>query len=112
MVDQYGTPYTQALHVVERYRLVDYDAAVAAEERALKENIYLPVSDYGPVVDANYRGQGLQLEFRVEDEGAFTMPRSATMTYRRGVPMVMSAWETGHSRAPPRRAGDDRRYAT
>ena len=23
-VDQYGTPYTQALHVVERYRLIDY----------------------------------------------------------------------------------------
>jgi hypothetical protein len=27
MVDWYGTPYTQALHVVERYRLLDYEAA-------------------------------------------------------------------------------------
>jgi hypothetical protein len=27
MVDFYGTPYTQALHVVERYRLLDYEAA-------------------------------------------------------------------------------------
>jgi hypothetical protein len=27
MVDMYGTPYTSALHVVERYRLLDYDAA-------------------------------------------------------------------------------------
>jgi hypothetical protein len=27
MVDMYGTPYTQALHVIERYRLLDYEAA-------------------------------------------------------------------------------------
>ena len=27
MVDQFGTPYTTALHVVERYRLIDYEAA-------------------------------------------------------------------------------------
>jgi hypothetical protein len=27
MVDMYGTPYTDALHVVERYRLLDYEAA-------------------------------------------------------------------------------------
>jgi hypothetical protein len=26
-VDWYGTPHTEALHVVERYRLIDYDAA-------------------------------------------------------------------------------------
>jgi hypothetical protein len=31
MVDMYGTPYSQALHVVERYRLLDYQAAKAAE---------------------------------------------------------------------------------
>ena len=29
MVDVYGTPYTQALHVVERYRLVDFEAVKA-----------------------------------------------------------------------------------
>jgi len=34
-------------------------------------------------VDPNYRGNGLQLEFTVEDEGVFTMPWSAIMTYRR-----------------------------
>jgi hypothetical protein len=26
----YGTPYTEALHVVERYRLIDYEAAKEA----------------------------------------------------------------------------------
>jgi hypothetical protein len=35
--------------------------------------------------DPNYKGKGLQLQFTVEDEGAFTMPWSATMTYRRPV---------------------------
>jgi hypothetical protein len=28
MVDIYGTPYTESLHVVERYRLVDYETAM------------------------------------------------------------------------------------
>ena len=40
-----------------------------------------PVGAYP--VDAGYRGNGLQLEFTVEDEGVFTMPWSATITYRR-----------------------------
>jgi hypothetical protein len=37
-IDQYGTPFTQALHVVERYRLIDYGAAKEAWERGGKEN--------------------------------------------------------------------------
>jgi hypothetical protein len=39
MVDMYGTPHTDALHVVERYRLVDYDSAKEALERNAKENL-------------------------------------------------------------------------
>jgi len=31
----------------------------------------------------DYKGKGLQLQFTVEDEGVFTMPWSATVTYRR-----------------------------
>src|SRR5215831_3298519 len=38
MVDMFGTPYTQALHVVERYRLLDYEAAKEGLERNAKEN--------------------------------------------------------------------------
>src|SRR6202048_1537666 len=37
MVDIFGTPYTEALHVVERYRLLDYEAAKAEQERGFKE---------------------------------------------------------------------------
>ena len=38
MVDWYGTPQTEALHVVERYRLIDYEAAKEGLERDRKEN--------------------------------------------------------------------------
>jgi hypothetical protein len=79
MVDMYGTPYTKALHVVERYRLLDYEAAKEAVERAGKENVRIP--GYGP--EPNYRGKGLQLQFTVEDEGVFTTRWSATVTYLR-----------------------------
>jgi hypothetical protein len=77
MIDRFGTPYTKALHVVERYRLLDYEATKEALAQAEKE--WPRVGG----VDPNYRGKGLQLEFTVEDEGVFTMPWSATITYGR-----------------------------
>jgi hypothetical protein len=79
MVDFYGTPYTQALHVVERYRLLDYQAAKEGLERSAKENFRLLPYDSDP----GYRGRHLQLQFTVEDEGVFTTPWSATITYGR-----------------------------
>jgi len=83
MVDAYGTPHSPALHVVERYRLLDYEAAKEAEERGEKENFAVPVADSGIARDPEYKGKGLQLHFTVEDEGVFTTPWSATVTYRR-----------------------------
>jgi hypothetical protein len=77
MIDRFGTPYTQALHVVERYRLLDYEATKEALDRAAKE--WPRIGG----VDPSYRGKGLQLEFTVEDPGVFTMPWSATITYGR-----------------------------
>jgi hypothetical protein len=38
MIDWYGTPYTQALHVIERYRLLDYAAAKEGFERDAKQH--------------------------------------------------------------------------
>jgi hypothetical protein len=77
MIDRFGTPYTEALHVVERYRLIDYDAAMEAQERASKE--WLLIGNYAP--DPDYRGHGIQMEFTVEDQGVFTTPWSATISY-------------------------------
>jgi hypothetical protein len=82
MIDLYGTPYSKALHVVERYRLLDYEAAKEGVERDLKENFQ--IGDAQVRGDPNYRGKHLQLQFTVEDEGAFTTAWSATITYRRG----------------------------
>ena len=82
MVDFFGTPYSGALHVVERYRLLDYYAAREAEER-VRENFALPAVEQGFARDPEYKGKGLQLELTVEDEVIFTTPWSATMTYRR-----------------------------
>jgi hypothetical protein len=82
VVDQFGTPYTEALHVVERYRLLDYEAAKEAQERGARENFRLPGPGAGFAPDPNYKGKGLQLHFTVEDAGAFTTPWSATITYR------------------------------
>jgi hypothetical protein len=79
MVDWYGTPHTEALHVVERYRLLDYLAAKEGFERDAKENQVAQ-----GIRDATYRGKYLQLQFTVEDKGVFTTPWTATMTYRSG----------------------------
>src|ERR1700674_2511550 len=85
MVDMYGTPHTEALHVVERYVLLDYAAAKEELERAAKGHFRIPAeSDFEvAVVDLDYRGKGLQLQFTVEDDNVFTTPWSATVTYRR-----------------------------
>ena len=83
MVDMYGTPHSPALHVVERYRLLDYEAAKDEEERGERGNFRLPGSDPGFAPDPGYKGKGLQLQFTVEDEGIFTMPWSAGIIYQR-----------------------------
>jgi hypothetical protein len=78
MLDSYGTPHSAALHVVERYRLLDYEAAKEGIERDAHENqIALGTRD------ETVRGKYLQLKFTVEDEGVFTTPWSATVTYGR-----------------------------
>jgi hypothetical protein len=77
MLDLYGTPYTKALHVVERYRLISYEEAQEGLQRDAKENQRVPGD-----IDPNYRGKFLQVLFTVEDDGVFRTPWSATITYR------------------------------
>jgi hypothetical protein len=36
MIDWFGTPFTEALHVIERYRLLDFEATTTAIERDAK----------------------------------------------------------------------------
>jgi hypothetical protein len=81
MVDMYGTPHTDALHVVERYRLLDEGAAREAEERGQRELSRLRRNESQARQGAD-KGKALQVQFTVEDKGAFTMPWSAAVTYR------------------------------
>jgi hypothetical protein len=85
MIDWFGTPYTQALHLVERYRLLDYEATMKAVEWAAKEHAQSDNPGSGPRPDPSYKGKGLQIRLTVEDAGAFTMPWSATLTFRRAL---------------------------
>jgi hypothetical protein len=80
MIDLFGTPYTDKLHIVERYRLRDYDGVKDALERNRKEN-WLFQGD----VWTRHRGDKfLQLHVTIEDEGVFTTPWTATLTYAPG----------------------------
>ena len=87
MIDLYGTPHTPSLHVVERYRLLDYEAARQAQERGQRGLSRLG-RDPGLEANPDYKGKGLQLEFTVEDENVFTAPWSAAISYRR----PLGAW--------------------
>jgi hypothetical protein len=79
MVDWYGTPHTEALHVVERYRLLDADAAKDGFARDAKQhNVADGMRNTSP------QGKYLQLQFTVEDKNVFTTPWTATMTYGSG----------------------------
>jgi hypothetical protein len=81
-VDAFGTPHSKALHVIERYRLIDGDAA--AENQRQHGAIYRPNPPYGRgTIDPDKTKKGLQVEFTVEDDGVFTKPWSGRVTYRR-----------------------------
>jgi hypothetical protein len=81
-VDAFGTPHSKALHVVERYRLID--GVEAAETQRKNGAVYRAVPPYGRgTIDQDPNKKGLQVEFTVEDEGVFTSPWSGRVTYRR-----------------------------
>ncbi len=75
MIDLFGTPYTKSLHVVERYRLREYDDVKDAIERNKKENWLLQGDIF-----SNHRGKFLQVHLTIDDPGVFTTPWTATLT--------------------------------
>lgn len=76
MIDWYGTPSSEALHIIERYRMLDYAAARDGFDRDAKQH-----NPPGMPVP-NAAGKYLQLEFTIEDKNFFTTPWTATMTYQ------------------------------
>src|SRR5712671_1643591 len=83
MIDRFGTPYSEGLHLVERFRLIDREAANVAMARNERENGRIGPDGGGGRVDPNDTGKGLQIQFTVEDPTIFTAPWSANVTYRR-----------------------------
>jgi hypothetical protein len=81
MVDIFGTPHSEALRLVERYRLIDGETA--------NKTVPSRRTPFGNEIDPDTKKDGLQVEFTVDDPGAFTMPWSARVTYR---PLV-GAWQ-------------------
>lgn len=94
ILDWYGTPHSEALHVIERYRLIDGEAAKQAQERHLRTYInpdgdtsqlafeaISPFYGRGPI-DPDTKRPGLQVEVTVEDPNVFTTAWSGLVTYR------------------------------
>jgi hypothetical protein len=86
----YGTPHSAALHVVERYRLLDGNAAAEAQLKQNRNyrvtNTPNPLNPYGGLqIDPDTKKQGLQVEISVEDPQMFTVPWSGFVTYRHAI---------------------------
>ncbi len=78
VVDRFGTPQSEAMHVVERYHLIDAKEAQAALDRQISV-----VGTTGAMApDRNY-DKALRIELKVEDPRIFTTPWNANVTYRK-----------------------------
>jgi hypothetical protein len=88
-VDRFGTPQSESMHVVERYRLIDGALAKAQVEKYETNEGTVGggnrVAGYNP--DTSLKG--LQLEVTLEDPKVFTAPLTARVTYRR----LISDWQ-------------------
>lgn len=81
MADRYGTPQSEGMHIVERYRLIDGEQAKAAQERHEKKEGRVGGAPGAMPADPN-SSKGLQLQFTLEDPKVFTSPLSAQVHYR------------------------------
>jgi hypothetical protein len=94
VVDAFGTPLSAALHVIERYRLID--GAMARDLQQKREIRFFGAGvssrlsgEYGRGdIDPDTTKPGLQVEITVNDPATFTTPWSALVTYRH----VLGEW--------------------
>jgi hypothetical protein len=76
-LDRYGSPHTEALHVVERYYMVEQ-----------KPDSSEPTATGGfrgadDAIDRSYKGKVLRADFTVEDSGAFNSTWSGVVVFGR-----------------------------
>jgi hypothetical protein len=88
-VDRFGTPQSESMHIIERYRLIDGAVAKAQIDKFETTEGTVGggqrVAGYNP--DPSLKG--LQLEITMEDPRVFVTPLTARVTYRR----VVSQWQ-------------------
>ena len=88
VLDRYGTPFSGALHVVERYRLIDGKAAADSlrEQRRSRGQPAGPgaIGGYGVEMDLDPAKKGLQGDITVDDPGVFTKTWTGVVTYLTG----------------------------
>ncbi len=77
-LDRYGTPHTEALHVIEHYHMVE-------QAKRIPPNPWARVDFRGAddAIDRNYKGKVLRVDFSVEDPGAFNSDWSGVVVYNR-----------------------------
>ena len=85
VIDRYGTPHSDQLHVVERYRLISGEEAAAAmrkHRRTFTTAAAMPrFGIYGAEFDYDTSKKGLQVEVTVDDPKMFTTPWKGLVTY-------------------------------
>ena len=88
-VDRFGTPQSESMHVVERYRLIDGALARAQIDKYETSEGTVGggnrVAGYHPDTSLD----GLQLEVTLDDPKVFTAALTARVTYRR----LISDWQ-------------------
>ena len=111
--DMYSAPFSAALHVIERYRLID--GTMARDLQRRHEGNYFPGGGSSPFTNEYGRGDidpdtakpGLQVEITVDDPVMFTTPWQGLVTYRHAIGewpeavCVENMREAGWVRHPP-----------
>ena len=84
VVDRFGTPQSEAMHVIERYRVIGADEARAAQERHERTSGRTGGKEGNWPFDPDEK-RGLQIQVTVDDSNIFTTRWSGNLTYRRTV---------------------------
>jgi len=87
-VDRFGTPQSEQMHVIERYRLIDGAVAKAQIDRYEQSEGTVGGGNRIAYYDPDISKKGLELDVMMEDPKVFTQPLTARVTYRR----VTSEW--------------------
>src|SRR5215471_353702 len=84
MTDRFGVPVTKALHVVERYSLIDGATAKQAQDVYEKREGRVGGAAGAMALEPDTNVKGLQIHITIDDPTMYTTTWSATATYRRG----------------------------